>query len=521
MSVLAPGAIVDGTYRVIRPVGAGGMGEVYEAVHARLAGRYAIKVLQKKIAVHEEALERFRREAEITSGLRHPNIVHVMDFNRLPDGSPYLVMEFLEGSDLAERLTQTGPPPLDEVVILVGQIASALAAAHSRGVVHRDLKPHNVCMVPLPGQTRAVVKVVDFGMSKIRNAAGALTRERAIIGTAHYMSPEQALGKIDEVDHRTDQFALAVMAYEMLSGKAAFWGENEPAILFQVVHQDPPSLVLAHPATPSRRDALAGVVSRALSKDKNKRYPSILEFAHAFEQASGIVRATGRAQAIFDSRESVPHVPVAPRPSSDVGGQPTVAERPQPPTTWSRATGELILGMRGRWRPALLAAAVVLTVAGATVFALRPRWWAAGEAPAAAVPSPAPALAAPPTTPPAPVAPVIEQSITIELEGLPPEAAVSWDERASVVPISVPRETRPHRLRVEASGFEPFELDVVPDRNRTIVLAMKRARPGSARGPRGRAAASSRAGGPTRARELSDPFDGKGGVPGGAEAISP
>src|SRR4051812_28664560 len=372
MSVLRPGSIVGGTYRVVQLVGAGAMGEVYEATHARLAGRYAIKVLQPSIAANAEALERFRREAEITSSLRHPNIVHIMDFDRLPQGAPYLVMEFLEGLDLGGRLHQLGPPPIDEVVVLVGQIASALEAAHRRGVVHRDLKPQNVCLVPLTGQSRSVVKVVDFGMSKIRSAAGPLTRERALIGTAAYMSPEQALGSMDDVDHRTDQFALGVMAYEMLTGRDAFPGGNEPAILFKIVHQEPAPLVLAHPAHPSRQDALAAVVGRALHKDKNKRYPSILDFALAFEDASGIVRAASRTRAIFDSREGVP----------TVGGRAaaTAATIPDGPpaqmTTGSGTTGERLAVRRPapRWPAVAVAVALGAFALGTTAGGLwRPR----------------------------------------------------------------------------------------------------------------------------------------------------
>jgi serine/threonine-protein kinase len=467
MGVLTPGSMVGGTYRVVRRVGTGGMGQVYEATHARLAGRYAIKVLQPQIAVQAEALERFRREAEITSSLRHPNIVHIMDFNRLPDGSPYLVMEYLEGADLGARLEQTGPPPLDEVVILVGQIASALQAAHTGGVVHRDLKPQNVCLVPLPGQGRAVVKVVDFGMSKIRSAAGQITGERAILGTCYYMSPEQALGKIDEIDARTDQFALAVMAYEMLTGRSAFVGENDPAVLYQVVHTSPPPLVLAHPATPSRRDALAAVIERALQKDKSKRYPSVLEFAQAFEGASGLMRGTGRAQAIFDAREGVP-LSTAPS-SSD--GRATVPDAKSAVSTWTRQSGERVSRSRRRPRWPALVAALAL-IAGAAAFERWRRQAAEGGAPVGAAPAPVapvpPAVAPPPPAPPSP-------TVLIELEGLPEGAQVQWDGRSGSARITFDRGPASHHLKVEAAGFLPYESEVVPDRDRTIVLALERA----------------------------------------------
>jgi tRNA A-37 threonylcarbamoyl transferase component Bud32 len=491
MSVLLPGTVVGETYRVIRAVGAGAMGQVYEATHARLAGRYAIKVMQPQIAAHPAALERFRREAQITSSLRHPNIVHIMDFNQLPDGSPYLVMEFLEGLDLHGHLLRMGPLPLDEVVVLVGQIASALEAAHGRGVVHRDLKPQNVCLVPLPGQSRSVVKVVDFGMSKIGAAAGALTGERALIGTAAYMSPEQAIGQIDEIDHRTDQFALGVMAYQMLSGRHAFTGDSEPALLYQIVHTQPAPLTLVHPATPSRSAALAAVVGRALEKDKNKRFASILEFALAFENASGIVRAPGRARAIFDSREGVP--------SSPAGGPasvaPTIIEAaPAPMTTGAPVVSERPAEPKRKARPAVIVGALVVGALAGSLWALpREAPHEATQAGVTTTPAtaPVPTEAPRPAPPSAEPAPAAAASVTVEIEGLPPGAIVLWDGEAATLPITTARDPSPHHLKIEAPGYLPHEADIVPDRDRTIVLGPSLTRAPAARSkrPRGRAAA--------------------------------
>jgi tRNA A-37 threonylcarbamoyl transferase component Bud32 len=450
MSVLKPGATVGGTYRVIRCVGEGAMGEVWEATHARLAGRYAIKVLQPNVATSAEALERFRREAEITSSLRHPNIVHIMDFDRLPSGAPYLVMEFLDGLDLGARLRQWGPPPIDEVVVLVGQIASALEAAHGRGVVHRDLKPQNVCLVPLAGQARSVVKVVDFGMSKIRSAAGPLTRERTLVGTVAYMSPEQASANIDEIDHRTDQFALGVMAYEMLSGRCAFNGDNEPAILFQVVHGSPPPLVLAHPATPNRRDSLAEVVGRALEKDKSRRYPSILAFALALEDASGIARVASRTRAILDSREGVATLTT----SGSASGAPTLFDAAPGPMTTGADTGTK--------RPALRWAALVATAAF-LLGTLAGGIWIARDR--ALRPPPHLVVAAP-----APPAVIPLPPVTIAIEGLSADARVQWDRQPATAPLTMAPDGSSHHLTVETPGLAPYETEVVPDHSQTIVL---------------------------------------------------
>src|SRR5262249_32320469 len=178
---LAPGAVLQDTYRIVRQIGRGGMGAVYEATHARLAGRYAVKVLKPETALTPEAFHRFRREALVTSGLRHPGIVQVIDFNQAPDGSPYLVMEYLEGVELSQVIAREAPRPLPRVAEMVQQIASALGAAHKQGIVHRDLKPQNVFVLPLD-DGRDLVKVVDFGISKVQALSLKLTNESALLG---------------------------------------------------------------------------------------------------------------------------------------------------------------------------------------------------------------------------------------------------------------------------------------------------------------------------------------------------
>jgi tRNA A-37 threonylcarbamoyl transferase component Bud32 len=280
---LAPGSQLGDTYQIVRLVGEGGMGEVYEVRHARLAGRYALKIIRKEmIGASETAVRRFQREAEVTSSLQHPNIVHIIDFNRAPDGSPYFVMEFLEGMDLEARMRQRGVMPPAEALPIIEQIASALAAAHGHGVVHRDLKPQNVLLVPipvtLPGQPTEFVKVVDFGISKVKSAE-SLTGVPVIMGTPHYMAPEQARGSGEDIDGRTDQFALAAMTYELVSGRKAFPGDNMTAIIYNVVHEAPAGL------TPVVGEAVDAVLRAALQKDRNLRYPSMTAFVMALRQA--------------------------------------------------------------------------------------------------------------------------------------------------------------------------------------------------------------------------------------------
>jgi serine/threonine-protein kinase len=287
--MLAPGTVLDGTYEIVRLVGVGGVGEVYEAVHTRISGRYAVKVLLGEVSKHEEVLKRFRREAEVTSALRHPNIVQVVDFNRLPDGAPYLVMEFLDGVELAGEIERIGPFRLARVVDVVGQIASALAAAHCKNVIHRDLKPQNLFVTRVPGDDRDIIKILDFGISKVRESTTKLTRQAAVIGTPQYMAPEQALGHIDEIDERTDLFSLAAITYEMLTGCPPFRGEAIDAILYQVVHEAPPPF-------PQPMPAIEAVVLRGMAKNKNDRQSGVREFHQELAKAT-------------DSTELPPSVP--------------------------------------------------------------------------------------------------------------------------------------------------------------------------------------------------------------------
>jgi serine/threonine protein kinase len=279
----APGEVLQGTYRILRPLASGGMGELFLATHERLHGAFAVKVLHRDYIRDEEALCRFRCEAEVMAGLRHPNIVQVFDFNLTPDGSPYLVMELIEGKDLSEHLRGGRRLPPSRVARIVRQIASALEAAHAHGVVHRDLKPENVMLQSVEGQ-EDFVKVVDFGISKSR-LSDRITAESAVLGTPQFMAPEQAQGLRDEVDARTDQFSLAAMTYNLLTGREPFQGDTGVAILYQVVHQDAEPLS-KHVDWPCAY--VDAVLRRAMAKDRQARFPTILEFARALEEAIAV-----------------------------------------------------------------------------------------------------------------------------------------------------------------------------------------------------------------------------------------
>ena len=276
------GTVLRGTYEIVRLVGWGGMGEVYEARHARLPGRFAVKRLTARVTAESSEFLRFRREAEIASSLQHPNIIRVFDFDQTEQGTPFLVMEFLVGRDLGAELELVKRLPPSRAADIVSQVASALNATHGRGIVHRDLKPQNVFLSPIAGEERELVKILDFGISKAHSAA-SVTTETRIVGTPQYMSPEQARSSSGEQDARTDQFALAAIAYEMLTGRCAFSGDSVPAILLKVTTEEPAPVASIVPELPPAIDA---VLRRALSKSPRMRFDSVLAFAEAFAAAA-------------------------------------------------------------------------------------------------------------------------------------------------------------------------------------------------------------------------------------------
>ncbi|MCK5796330.1 MAG: serine/threonine protein kinase, partial [Deltaproteobacteria bacterium] len=275
------GQILADTYRVERLLGGGGMGAVYEASHLRLRRHFAVKVLFAEVAANEEALLRFQREAQITSGLGHPNIVEVIDFNHTPDGAPYLVMELLEGRDLEAVLAREVQLPLERAMKIFGQVGAALLAAHGQGIIHRDLKPSNVFLCDVAGRND-VVKIVDFGISKVLGSKSAVTRTQATMGTPGYMSPEQAEGRAAEVDVRTDVFALGTMLFEMLAGRTPFDGETIPTMLYKIVHVAPPAL---RSFRADLSPAVAAVVHRAMEKKPEDRFQTVNEMLASLGEA--------------------------------------------------------------------------------------------------------------------------------------------------------------------------------------------------------------------------------------------
>jgi len=367
------GRTLGGRYRVLSRLGEGGMGTVYLCEHAVLGRRYAVKVLRAGLGDDPELSERFRNEAIAASRIGGENVVDVVDFGTEDDGAQYYVMEALEGRSLGAILAEDGPFDVDRALGLLEQVCRALAAAHAGGVVHRDVKPDNVFVVRrADGAEQA--KVIDFGISQVPASDGRerLTRAGAIIGTPEYMAPEQAAG--EPVDHRTDVYALGVLAYELLTGTLPIVAHTPVATL--VAHQT------RTPDAPSRRRAsvpgdVDALVLRALAKRPEDRPPTMDAFAEQIAR----IRLRRRADLAARSGATL----VRPRDTVALPGTPR-PRRPRP------AHARLAL--------ALLAIAVA---AGGVA------WWAAhrntgGSGERAMRPAPAEVAApVPPAAAPAPV----------------------------------------------------------------------------------------------------------------------
>jgi beta-lactam-binding protein with PASTA domain/predicted Ser/Thr protein kinase len=295
---IARDTVVDERYRVLNRIGSGGMADVYCAEDLQLGRRVALKLLYRRFAEDEEFVERFRREASSAAGLQHPNVVAVYDRGEF-DGTYYIAMEFLEGRSLKQVVRQDGALEPDRAIDLVIQILKAARFAHRRGIVHRDIKPHNVIV---DDEGRA--KVTDFGIA--RAAASDMTETGSIMGTAQYISPEQAQGH--PVDARADLYSIGVVLYELLTGRVPFDAESAVTIALKQVSEEP---VPPSHYNPAVSDQLEDVVMRALQKDPAYRFADAEEFIVALEQARGVPPGTGEYTRIAPHTGTYPGLPGA------------------------------------------------------------------------------------------------------------------------------------------------------------------------------------------------------------------
>ncbi len=359
------GQTLGGRYRILRKIGQGGMGIVYEAVHVVIEKHVALKLLREDFSHRPDVVERFRQEAKSASRIGHEHIIDISDFGVTAEGAHFFVMELLHGRDLAEELESRGPLPTRRAVAIVLQCAKALGAAHAKGIVHRDMKPENVFLVERD-TAEDFVKIVDFGIAKMSDPEGAnsgrrLTKTGMIFGTPEYMSPEHARGK--ELDHRVDLYALGIILYELLSGRVPFLGDTFMGILTQHVYEPIPPLSSVNPScsAPARLERL---IDKAVAKDPAARHQSMEELAAELAEAlEGLSLTSSSAP----PPGTITHVEREPAP------QPGRAQPFAPVGLGHEA--HRALRMRA-WRWPLLASLALLVTAGALMR------WHPGSAPA-------------------------------------------------------------------------------------------------------------------------------------------
>jgi serine/threonine-protein kinase len=270
------GTSLSGRYRLEARIGSGGMSTVYRALDVTLERRVAVKLMNREVATDSDQLERFRREARAVAQLSHPHIVGVIDAGE-DDGRPYIVLEYVEGETLKERIRRQGRLPIPEAIAYAIEIAHALGTAHSRHIVHRDVKPQNVLI-----DEEGSAKVTDFGIARTLEEDG-LTADGRVLGTTDYVSPEQALGQY--VTGQSDLYSLGIVLYEMLTGEVPFTGESQVAVAMKHVREEVPDVQVKRPEVSA---ALAAVVDAATAKRQEDRYADDAEFISDLEDVLAI-----------------------------------------------------------------------------------------------------------------------------------------------------------------------------------------------------------------------------------------
>jgi len=503
---LQRGDIIADKYRVEREIGRGGMGVVVAATHLDLDQRVAIKVLQKSSAYNQDAMARFLREARAAAKIRSEHVARVMDVGKLEDGLTYIVMEHLEGADLADVLVKDGPLRITTAADYILQACEGIAAAHAAGIIHRDIKPANLFLSRQPGRSN-VVKILDFGVSKFsRNAIaaadGTATQTGQVFGSPIYMSPEQ-LDSTIPVDGRTDIWSLGVVLYELLAGKPPFSGKSSANIMTSILRDPAPKLRSLRADVP---EALEEVVMRCLEKDRDQRFATIIDLAEAIAPfcGKGADDTVNRiyqilAECATQPGETTLDGPLEtkdaePRKGSSSGNQSDHrrsgprrdSDSPSPSIGGSSHThGGMNPQSKRRIAAVSFVGVAALGVVGAMLSARTippvpsPAMQSSPEASLAktamlpAVPEAATATAVPSVA-------ATSNEVTITFTGAPAETKVFRGEAELGLtnkPLRLPRSSDKIVLRFVADTFATTEMELIPNVDQTLAITLKLAKP--------------------------------------------
>jgi serine/threonine-protein kinase len=456
------GRTLASRYLILREIGKGGMGVVYEAEHVGLGKRVAVKLLLDTYSEDREVLARFHMEARNASRIGHENIIDILDIGE-HEGRSFIVMEFLEGTDLRKVSLTAGALPFDRALSILRQICRGLSAAHQKGIIHRDMKPENVFVIPEKAGIRDFVKLMDFGISKIKAAHESqvrLTQTGAVVGTPLYMAPEQALAKPD-IDHRVDVYSVGVMMYELFTGRPPFEATTYLGLITQHVHERPPSPRKVRPELPA---ALEKLILRALEKEPEKRFATIDEMAAALPPTLSSGPMSAASSGALAAAPGGVALPVTP-PSAVVTGFPTTIA-----TVTPRA--------RLMWIGIAAAALVAIGVLAAVVVAMDGGGPPAPPAAEASAGGPAGTGAGAAGAGANPLVQPLATHGAVDLKSEPSGARVFLDGRdVGVTPLVLPRvPVGEHTLRLELEGYVPVSLQKVVrgDVAETFVLTPQR-----------------------------------------------